>query len=119
MKKQFRLPELDPSARCPCGSSDKPLTQCCLRSDGRLYRSPPRVTPPPPCTAYSHQGCYLKGLGDCSRNISREHYVSRDVLNVLQTTGQVGIAGMPWLASNENQTVGIEALTAKILCARH
>ena len=61
--------------------------------------------------------CYAATLGDCSGQASREHYVSRSVLEIV---GQVvQISGFPWQKPNEEKTVGTSVLTAKILCRHH
>ena len=61
--------------------------------------------------------CYAATLADCSGGVSREHYVSRSVLEIV---GQkVQISGLPWQKPNEKKTVGTSALTAKILCEHH
>jgi hypothetical protein len=78
---------------------------------------PPNTSPPGAKTGHSNPNCYLRAAGDCSDDISREHYISRDVLAELGPT--ITIHGLPWLAPDERRVVGIESLTAKILCRRH
>jgi hypothetical protein len=64
-----------------------------------------------------HSRCYAATLGGCSGQISREHYISR---SVLESVGQViQISGLPWQERSEIKTVGTSALTAKILCEHH
>jgi hypothetical protein len=55
---------------------------------------------------------------DCSPDLSAEHYLSRSVLDAIGSPA-VAIDGVPWLAPGERKVVGIENLTAKILCIRH
>jgi hypothetical protein len=55
---------------------------------------------------------------DCSQGISGEHYVSRTVLEQLSEPA-VAIDGVHWLAPGERKVVGINNLTANILCRRH
>jgi hypothetical protein len=54
---------------------------------------------------------------DCSPDLSAEHYMSRSVLEALGNT--VAIGGVPWLPLGERREIGINKLTAKILCRRH
>jgi len=61
--------------------------------------------------------CYADMLGDCSGGVSREHYISRSVLEVVGK--KVQVSGLPWQKPNEIMTVGTSALTAKILCMHH
>lgn len=61
--------------------------------------------------------CYAIGLGDCEGGISREHYVSRSVLEIAGKTVQ--ISGFPWQEPDTTLEVGIGALASKVLCRRH
>jgi len=79
---------------------------------------PSRLTPPGPRTEYSHPSCYLRATTDCSEELSREHYISRDVLEVLGESS-INISGVPWLEEGERKNLGLNALTAKVLCKRH
>jgi hypothetical protein len=78
---------------------------------------PPGTSPPGVKTHYANSDCYLAASQNCSEKISREHYLSRDVLTELGPA--IGIHGFPWLAPDERRIVGIDSLTAKILCTRH
>lgn len=61
--------------------------------------------------------CFAAQLGNCSGNLSREHYVSRSVLELAGKS--VRISGFPWQKPNIPKDVGISSLTSKILCRRH
>lgn len=76
------------------------------------------VRPHPPTTGNSQNGCYLGHTNDCAGGISREHYISEDVLEELSEPA-VAIDGVFWLPPGERQIVGINSLTANILCVRH
>ena len=105
-----------PDSQCPCGSG-KGIASCHLDVDGRLRKPAPSLNPPGPPTGYSHAGCYLRGTADCSEQISREHYISRSVLDQL---GQfIRVSGAPWQKPGEQLETSIGNLTAKILCKRH
>lgn len=58
--------------------------------------------------------CWAAQLGNCSATQSREHYISR----ALWPGGSVTIKGFDWL-EGQTKTIGIDSLTAKILCERH
>jgi hypothetical protein len=90
---------------------------CCVVPGGRLLKAPPKTLPPRPRTGHAHPSCYLSNTNDCSKNISGEHYLSRHVLEVLGPT--IDLEGLPWLKEGEHKTVGIDSLTANILCVRH
>lgn len=78
---------------------------------------PTPTRPPGPRTGYSHADCYAGALGDCSRDISREHYFSEGML--LEIGSPIEVSGLPWLKEGETKSVSAAALTAKILCDRH
>ena len=71
------------------------------------------------CVRYGHPQCYAKCLGDCSRSISREHYVSESILNRISTTGGLLVSGMPWQAAGAAQEISPNGLASKILCEKH
>jgi len=76
------------------------------------------TTPPDPITGYAHPKCFARSLNDCSKTISREHYISQSILRLFNCT--CGLAsGFPWLCPGEQRQVSIESLTGKILCTRH
>jgi hypothetical protein len=56
----------------------------------------------------------MRSTGDCSKNISREHYVSRGLIN----RPGLKIRGLPW-QTDLVQHASADALTSKILCLRH
>lgn len=61
--------------------------------------------------------CYASCLDECQGGISREHYISRSVLEVAGS--KIRVSGFPWQHPGEQSDVGISALTSKILCRRH
>jgi hypothetical protein len=103
-------------APCPCGSG-RPIADCHLDIDGRLRKPRRSLQPPRPVTGFSHRSCYLRNTCDCSAQISREHYISRSVLQ--QIGAAVRVSGAPWLTPGEALETAIDNLTAKILCKRH
>jgi hypothetical protein len=74
------------------------------------------LQPPQPVTGYSHPRCYLSATGDCSKKISREHYISR---TILQEFPRILVSGLRWQKLGEVLEPGIDAMTVKILCSRH
>ena len=75
-------------------------------------RHPAKVTP-----AKSTTKCYAAGFNDCKGGISREHYLSANILK--QIGEMIEVSGYPWLAPAEVKSVSVKALTAKILCKCH
>ena len=64
------------------------------------------------------KSCFLSHVTPCQGGMSREHYISRSVLELLGE-GSVQIGGLDWQAKGQLQSIGIGALTAKILCEKH
>ncbi|MGZ5434515.1 MAG: hypothetical protein ACXWID_20045 [Pyrinomonadaceae bacterium] len=58
--------------------------------------------------------CWASELGGCSTTQSREHYITR----ALWPDGGITIRGFEWL-DGRAKTVGVDSLTAKILCDKH
>lgn len=63
--------------------------------------------------------CYAAELGDCDGKISREHYISRSVLELIGNGKSVTVSNLPFLKKDTPTDLGIESLTAKVLCKRH
>jgi hypothetical protein len=75
------------------------------------------TAPPAPTTGYVHEHCYAAALHDCSSRITREHYVSRVLLNLMG--GTVDVAGLSFQQPGTIRGLGEKSLTAKVLCERH
>jgi hypothetical protein len=102
---------------CPCGSG-KTIEACHLDIfDGRLRKKLPSLRPAGQPTGFSHPKCYLRDTCDCSKQYSREHYISRSVLE--QLGAPIRVSGMPWLRPGETREIGVGSIAAKILCNRH
>ena len=102
---------------CPCRSGNRPVEECCLDSDGHLRVKVPSLLPPGPPTGYAHPKCYLSHTSDCSHKISREHYVSKVILEMLGEDLEVG--GLPWEPPGTLVRYGINSLVSTVLCERH
>lgn len=106
----------DPRDPCVCGSG-KPLESCHLDWDGKLRKPLPSLQPPGSQTGYSHPSCYLRATGDCSEDISREHYMSKAILD--QLGSKIRVSGVAWRPQGGAFETSVASLTAKILCSRH
>jgi hypothetical protein len=112
--------KLSPAELCPCGSRSV-IASCCLDpSDGSLRKKVPSLEPSGSVTNFAHPGCYLRATDNCSYDISREHYISANVLEQIAASEKaVQISGLPFLAEGETKALPVGSLTAKILCQRH
>jgi len=69
-------------------------------------------------TGYGHPGCYAKALNDCSPKLTREHYISKSILELLGPDHEISNAS--WLAPGaRSKTLPLSALASRILCKRH
>jgi len=106
-----------PSAHCPCGSGE-PYAACCRQPTGEVYKRFAWPIPVGDVTSFRHEGCYLGATANCSRQISREHFVSQSVLRLINEK-HVKITGAPWLSAGKSQALSIDNLAANVLCTRH
>lgn len=81
-----------------------------------LIVATPDLSPRDPPSGIARKGCYLSKTMDCDGVLTREHVLSKAILRQLDG---IVLSGMPWQQPGESAQVGINAATAKILCARH
>lgn len=62
--------------------------------------------------------CFLSGSSTCRSKLSREHYISRAVLERVFVGSTGVVQGLPW-SDAVYQQVSLMSLTAKILCEGH
>jgi hypothetical protein len=63
--------------------------------------------------------CLASKYNNCSGGISGEHYISKSILNLSSIDDKVEISGLPWIEPNTFEKIGINSLTANILCTKH
>lgn len=98
---------------CPCGSGSR-FASCCLGVDGRPAMILGNLVPPAPVTGEAQSGCYMAATGDCGGGLSREHYISRGLID----GPELRVRGMPW-QREEVAHYSPDNLVARILCRRH
>lgn len=98
---------------CPCGS-DRPFAACCLGTNGRSAMAVGSLLPPGPPTGATQAGCYMAETANCGEGLSREHYISRGLIDA----PEVKVRGMPW-QREEVEHYAPDNLTARMLCRRH
>jgi len=62
-------------------------------------------------------GCYAIHLGDCAGGMTKEHYISHSVLEIVGKAVQV--SGFPWQRPDEPMQISTSALSSRILCRHH
>jgi len=65
------------------------------------------------------RSCYLAGHGPCRGKITREHFISRSILEYRISGNTVEIAGLPWQPAETFQRIGSASLQSRILCEGH
>lgn len=100
---------------CPESRRGAVLAHCCLRPDG-LHVAPVSTRPTGERTGFAHPKCYAKGLHDCSRKITLEHYFSKAVLRLLSPGGLLEVS-----TGNDDKLGGIpvQSYGSRVLCDRH
>jgi hypothetical protein len=68
-------------------------------------------------TGLERAGCYATAFGDCAGKLTREHYISKVVLDTIEPTGPLAMTGGIYGPTPKH--LGSGSLTAKILCKRH
>lgn len=96
----------------------KRLRDCCLRADGRIVVDDPS---PLPTTITEHvlPECYAASLRDCSRSLSREHYVSEGVLRLLPNSHRMTVVGPVGTRGDRPRKISAGQAYERILCERH
>lgn len=98
---------------CPCGTGLS-FADCCLGNDGRPAMALENLLPPPPVSGERQKGCYMAETADCGGGLSREHYISRGLID----GPELRVRGMPW-QQEEVAHYSPDNLVARILCRRH
>ncbi len=104
-----------PYRPCPCGSREK--AKFCCRAGKNKWITRPQWRPSGDnvdVTGYDHLKCFAAGTRCCGQKLTAEHYISESVLRVF-LGDKAAVSGFVF----PDKTVGISALTAKILCDRH
>lgn len=104
---------------CPCESGKK-ANFCCLVSKWRWNKAPALVQVRPiPVEDYANPKCYASLTNKCSKKITREHFISHNILKELAYERWVKITGVPWIDCETWKVLPTESLASKILCENH
>lgn len=106
----------NPYDQCPCESGKK-AKFCCL--NGRLWNKKPSLLKADTAVNFSNDKCYARKTNRCSSKISKEHYISDNILKGLELNKKVKIIGLPWQESKTFSLLPRGSLVANILCQTH
>lgn len=71
-------------------------------------------------SGYAHTKCYLSHTNGCSTKISREHFISHNLLNKVEKHNKtIDIVGLNWLPKDQLTSIGKQSLVSNILCDQH
>jgi hypothetical protein len=109
-----------PEDDCPCGSH-RQATRCHRAKDGSWIAESPPPLLTGPRTGYANPGCYARASMDCDEALTREHFITDDVLGTISADGKVVVVeGAAWQDKTERRkTIGRASLSRKMLCRRH
>jgi hypothetical protein len=77
------------------------------------------ITVPGPSTNYQHPKCYANVGSNCSKKISREHFISQKYLKHIELNDTTKIAGLSWQKPQTFSILPTKRLASNILCKRH
>ncbi len=101
---------------CPCGSGER-FGKCCTAGTDRTLRARPfSLERSPDSTGIDRDGCYLSGNHNCSRILSLEHPISR---NILEKLGNVAQRGFPGTDGTVDVILPASSVGCRVLCDRH
>lgn len=66
----------------------------------------------------NNKNCYASIIGECAGGISKEHYVSKAVLELISKAA-LTLYGAPWQERGQETNLTIQTFTAKVLCEKH
>ncbi|MBL6447626.1 SEC-C domain-containing protein [Fulvivirga sp. 29W222] len=107
----------DRNTPCPCGSTLK--TKKCCHKGHRWLKEPTILTSRQPKSGYQHSRCYANTLNDCDSQITREHYLSNNLLADFEENNTVKIFGLPWQEKQSYDLLSRKSMVSKILCKHH
>ena len=111
---------------CPCGSHNRAYN-CCWKGGGRWRRAPIGVIPVRE-SSYRNMHCYLSELGNCSDKVTREHFISKNILEkIAAAQGEPNTKthslevqnACDFFGGKPVTQIGINAFSAKVLCDNH
>lgn len=111
--------DLSLEAPCPC-ESGFPTNSCCLTPKGITTKAASTI-PPGSKTELSREGCYAALTKDCGAKLTREHFISENILNILnqENRGGLRVGGLPWQKEEDLRPISPNAIAARVLCDRH
>lgn len=102
---------------CPCGSGKKSYA-CCWRGNACWEKTPVGVTKLDG-TPFKNDRCYLWPVGSCSTKMTKEHFISRNILEKVATSTLRFENAGHFFGGQQTVEIGIDSFSAKVLCDKH
>ena len=103
--------------KCPCGSGNIADT-CCWKGDGCWEKTPVGKLDIKE-TTFANPSCYLSCMSNCTEKISREHFISKSILEKL-TKDKLKFENAGHFFGGKSQVeIGIDGFASKVLCDNH
>ncbi len=108
-----------PEGDWPC-ESGRQASRCHRAKDGSWIAEAPPPLLTGPRTGYANPRCYARSSNDCDEELTREHFITDDLLGAISADGKVVVEGAAWQDKTTRQkTIGRGSLSRKMLCCRH
>lgn len=102
---------------CPCRSG-RPAYNCCWRGNGRWEKVSVGIIDVDK-TDFTHDRCYLSPTGNCGTKITREHFISRNILERITRSTLKFENAAHFFGGKSTVEIGVDAFSAKVLCDAH
>jgi len=103
---------------CPCGSQKKSY-ECCWKGNGCWEKLPVGIITGN-TGSFAHEKCYASPLKGCGQKITREHFLSRNILEKVVPTSTVRFENAGHFFGGKNQVdISIDDFSSKVLCDSH
>jgi hypothetical protein len=109
-----------PEDDCPCGSR-RQAQRCHRAGDHSWVAERPPALLAGPRTGYSNPGCYARSSNDCDEHLTREHFITDELLETISADKKVVmVQGASWQGPDaKKKTIGLKSFSSWMLCHRH
>jgi hypothetical protein len=72
-----------------------------------------------PETNFKHERCYLSSLGNCGTKMTKEHFISRNILERITTSTLKFENAAHFFGGKATVEIGVDTFSSKVLCDNH
>ena len=70
-------------------------------------------------TGLAHKRCYLSSFGNCGTKMTREHFISRNILEKITSSTLKFENSAHFFGGKETVEIGVDGFSSKVLCDHH